>query len=79
MDEIVLIQNDRDRRTLDWLIRQVGQEAIRQAVAQLAGNRKPYLSNVAKVLGLTLPKSVEHTPQSEGRAKLAEIRRSMGW
>jgi hypothetical protein len=54
-DLCVIVANDRDRRTLAWLRGQVGDAAILAAAGQMLGNRKPYLSNVAKSLGVSLP------------------------
>ena len=70
----VIVANDRDRRTLAWLRDRVGDAAITGAVGQLAGNRKPYLSNVAKALGVALPELLETTDQSTARQHLASIR-----
>lgn len=77
MDDILLIQNDRDRRALAWLIDQVGEDAIRQAVGRLAGERKPFVSNVAKVLSVKLPRSVELTPACQARKNIAAIKKAM--
>lgn len=74
----VIIANDRDRRTLAWLRDQVGDEAIRGAVDQLAGNRRPYLSNVAKVLGVALPRDLEVVDRETARARLAALRAQLG-
>ena len=58
----VIVANDRDRRTLAWLLGQVGAEAVRGAVGRLAGERRPYLSNVAKALSVALPDRLEVAP-----------------
>jgi cryptic plasmid protein A len=72
--EQLILDNDRDRRAAQWLIQTVGQEAVNEAIQKLAGNRKPYISNVAKILGLEIPKLVILTPQETAREKIAEIR-----
>jgi hypothetical protein len=74
----VIVANERDRRTLAWLRDQVGDEAIRGAVDQLAGNRRPYLSNVAKVLGVALPRDLEVVDRETARARLAALRAQLG-
>lgn len=70
----VVLESDRDRRALDWLISQVGQSAVESACSQLAGERKAYVSNLAKVLGLTLPDIVSATPKDEALVQLASIK-----
>ena len=54
----VVVVNDRDRRSLEWLVQQVGPQAVADAVNRLSGLRRPYATNVAAVLGLTLPRAV---------------------
>lgn len=54
----VVVVNDRDRRSLAWLVQQVGEQAVADAVKRLSGLRRPYATNVAAVLGLTLPRAV---------------------
>lgn len=71
----MIIQNERDKRTAAWLIEQVGAEALAEAETRLRGARKPYPSNLAKVLGLTLPDSLKRTENAAARQKLAELRR----
>ena len=71
----MIIQNERDKRTAAWLIVQVGAEALAEAETRLQGARKPYPSNLAKVLGLTLPESLKRTENAAARQKLAELRR----
>lgn len=82
-ESAVIIANDRDKRALAWLKAQVGLEAIQGATERLAGARRPYVSNVAKVLGLTLPVEdlVEPEPPRADRETalkhLAELRAVM--
>lgn len=70
----VIVANDRDRRSLVWLREQVGDTAIAAAVAQLAGQRRPYVSNVAKALGVELPRSLALTSVDTARVRLAALR-----
>ena len=70
----IIINSERDRRTLQWLIAQVGDEAVKDACLQLAGERKPYVSNVAKLLGLVPPDSVEQPSNTEARARLVALK-----
>lgn len=70
----IVIQNPRDERTLAWLLRTAGEAAVRDAVAQLAGQRRPYLSNITKVLGVTPPADLERADRQTAQAALAAIR-----
>lgn len=70
----MIIQNDRDQRTADWLIATYGAEAVAEAETRLAGARKPYPSNIAKVLGVALPDNLKLTETAAARQKLAELR-----
>lgn len=58
-----IFANDRDRRAWAWIVEQVGAEAAASALAALPGARKPYPSNVAKALGLSVPASVIEEPR----------------
>lgn len=53
MDRVIL-DNDRDRRTLAWLRRLRGDDQVREAIEAVAGSgRRVYVSNVVRQLGLT--------------------------
>jgi len=73
--EGVLVQSARDRRVLDWIISQVGHQAIEEACCSFAGRRRPYPSNIAKVLGLSPPSSLEITPPDEALRHIADLKR----
>jgi len=73
----VIVESERDRRTLEWLIERAGCEAVGQACALLAGRRKPYVSNVAKALGLKPPVSLGSPTREEALVRLAELRRML--
>lgn len=70
----VVVQNARDRRVLEWLIAQVGEEAVAAACKQLAGNRRPYVSNLAKVLNLNPPDDLSLTPREEVARRIASLK-----
>lgn len=70
----VIVANQRDRRTLAWLRERVDDAAIVGAVGQLEGNRKPYLSNIAKILGVALPERLEAADRETALKHLADIR-----
>jgi hypothetical protein len=72
---VILKLNDRDGRALAWLIDQVGAEAVTSACEQLAGRRRPYVSNLAKILGLRIPESVVVTPDEAALERIHELRR----
>ena len=74
VEEVVILANERDKRALAWLRGQVGDDAIREAVGRLAGARKPYVSNLAKILGLTVPASAEVADDETARRHLDNIR-----
>ena len=67
-----IISNDRDRRAWEWIVAQVGED--RALGVDLAGDRKPYPSNVAKALGLTIPETVKLPPSDVARERLAGLK-----
>lgn len=74
----MIIQNDQDRRAVAWLIEKFGAEAVAEAETRIAGERRPYPSNIAKVLGVvSLPESLKRTENAAARQKLAELRRML--
>lgn len=68
-----IIENEKDQRTYEWLLTQVGDDAIKVACQKLAGKRKPYLSSILKILGLTVPEQVVRTPPKVARQNLAAM------
>lgn len=68
-----IVANDRDRRALAWLREKAGDAAIREAAQSLPGQRRPYLSNIARALGLELPAVLSLPPA--GSAVRAEVAR----
>lgn len=70
----MIAENERDKRTAAWLIEQFGAEAVAEAETRLAGARKPYPSNIAKVLGTTLPEALKRTENAAAREKLAAMK-----
>lgn len=70
----VILETGRDRRTLAWLIQQVGEPALERACSRLAGRRKCYPSNLAKCLGLVLPESLARPSPEQVQAYLKDIR-----
>lgn len=70
----VIVTSERDQRVLDWLVVQVGQDAVEAACSLITGRRRPYVSNVAKALGLTPPSDLAFTPTDLARQHLSELR-----
>lgn len=70
----ILIESDRDRRTYDWLLAQVGAAALQDACLSLAGNRRLYVSNLAKVLELTPPADLAIAPRESALRHLEKMR-----
>jgi hypothetical protein len=77
IDQQVILKNDRDRRTFEWLRKTVGDGAIAGAIERLAGERQPYLSNLCKVLDLTPPPDLDVTDKETALRNLAAIRAKM--
>lgn len=72
--EGVIVLNSRDERAIAWLIEQAGVEAVQHACERIAGHRKLYPTNLAKILGLVIPQSVINTPVSIARERIRELR-----
>lgn len=70
----LIINNERDRRAAEWLVSKVGQDAVDAAIVGLAGNRRAYVSNIAKILGVEIPNQVVVTPPSEAKKRLSDLR-----
>lgn len=77
--EGVLILNARDERAVAWLIDQAGYDAVREACGKVAGRRRAYPSNLAKVLGLALPDSITLCPSDSALKRIKELRSFFGW
>lgn len=78
------LDNERDRRTLAWLRSTVGDDAIRDAIGRLAGRRRPFVSNLCRVLGVEVPPEVIEPSKAvlsreEAKQRLEALRRQMGW
>ncbi|SIT48187.1 Cryptic plasmid protein A [Paraburkholderia ribeironis] len=71
----VIIESDRDLRGYAYLIQTCGETRVANARQKLAGRTRPYVSNLAKVLGVTIPEIVVITPREEARQRLSEIKK----
>ncbi|WP_084688184.1 hypothetical protein [Paraburkholderia oxyphila] len=77
MEHLVRIYNERDRKTLEWLRRHVGDAALAAAVARCTGPGKPYLSSVCRQLGVKTPEFPlprRQNPSAVAEQSLAAIR-----
>ena len=77
MEHLVRVYNEKDRRTLEWLRRHVGDAAIAIAAEQCAKSGKPYLSAVCRHMGVkapafSMPRRI--APSPIGEQSLATIR-----
>ncbi|MEF1504662.1 cryptic plasmid protein A [Neisseria gonorrhoeae] len=71
----MITENERDRRTAAWLIETYGAEAVAEAETRIAGARKPYPSNIAKVLGASLPEALKRTENAAALPVFGALRR----
>lgn len=55
----VLIMSERDRAGYEYLVKIRGRGAVEMAVNHLAGKRKPYVSNIAKLMCVTIPTTIQ--------------------
>lgn len=69
-----ILDSERDRRTWAWIIAQVGEDAARSV--DLHG-RRPFVSNIAKALGLMPPANLEVASRDTAQAHLEQIRKIM--
>ncbi|KAB2937412.1 MAG: cryptic plasmid protein A [Rhodocyclaceae bacterium] len=74
----VVVESPRDERVLRWLIDQAGVAAVEDACMRLAGSRRAYVSNIAKILGLQPPKDLELASRENAERHLAAINRILG-
>lgn len=54
----VLILSDRDRIEFDYILTVRGEKWVKYAIENLVGNRRPYVSNIAKIAMLDIPKNL---------------------
>nr|WP_246356212.1 hypothetical protein [Paraburkholderia humisilvae] len=82
MEHLVRVLNDRDRQTLVWLRKQLGDAAVEAALNRIGGpTGKPYLSALCKELGVRIPRVLlpepltpTPTPTPVAEQSLAAIR-----
>ena len=54
-NENVIILTDRDKAEYEYLCKVRGEQSVVWASQNLAGKRKPYISNLAKILKVDIP------------------------
>ena len=74
----LIVESKRDQRVLDWLVAQVGESGVANACLQLAGARRAYVSNIAKVLNLSPPASLVLASRVDVQRHLDEIHKLLG-
>lgn len=74
----VVVESKRDERVLAWLIAQVGEQRVAEACSSLAGARRAYPSNIARVLGLKPPKHLAVASRADARQHLDAIAALLG-
>jgi hypothetical protein len=70
MEHLVRVYNEKDRQTLEWLRRHVGDEALAAAAERCTGSGKPYLSAVCRRLGVRVPEL--SSPRRQTSSPVAE-------
>jgi len=71
----IIVESSRDERVLLWLIDQFGESAVEEACSKLAGSRRAYVSNVAKLLGVAPPAELALASKEDALRHLKAIRR----
>ncbi len=78
MTTTAIIKTARDQLEYEYLIKRCGEQRVAQAIASLPGARKPYLSNIAKAIGIEIPTDLQPAERSErGNAGLAAVREQL--
>ena len=67
----VIIASDRDRIECDYMVKCRSKEAVIWAVKSLPGNRKPFVSNIAKKLQFEIPSDL---PDPQKVLSIEEVR-----
>jgi len=70
----VVVESERDRRTLLFLVETCGRQEVIQAAGKLPGRTRPWVSNLAKILSVVVPEAVVITPRAVGREHLQSIK-----
>jgi hypothetical protein len=75
------LTNERAEKEWKWLCAKVGEDRARAAIAKIAGERKAFPLNIARVLGLDLPQEDQlpalRRDPAVARAALQEARKKL--
>jgi hypothetical protein len=63
----------RDRKGLEFLRHSFGDTRVSQAIEGIAGARKAYVTNVAKVLGVRIPEEAMYLTREENLARIKAL------
>lgn len=74
----IVIESERDRRVLGRRVERAGEDAVASACLQLAGRRRAFPNNAAKVLGLSTPKVLALTSPESAAVHVAAIAKLLG-
>ena len=73
-----MLESERDQRVWQYICERVGEQSALEACASLAGERRAYVSIVAKALGLTVPQQQKRASQETARAHLDRMVTMLG-
>jgi hypothetical protein len=76
---VLFVGSERDHRALEYLVSVSGSDAVLRGYTQLPGRTRPYVSNIAKALGVVILDDVVINPREEGRRQLAEIEKLLSY
>ena len=69
----LIVESKQHQRVIDWLVSRGGEEAVANACKQLAGARRAYPCNIAKVLGLSPPADLAVSSSEDAQRHLDAI------
>lgn len=71
----IIVNDERDERTLAWLREKFTDEQLENAVQkiQATSKRKPYLSNICRALGVEIPVAVRNPAAAEMLKKIQSL------
>jgi hypothetical protein len=74
IEKKLMIQNERDQRVFAWLRERFSDETILKAIEAIPGQRKSFVSNICKQLGVEPPEELGFVSQEEGRVWLKKVK-----
>lgn len=55
----VIVETDTDKRCLRYIVDLYGKKSVLEACDKLPGSRKPYISNIIKIMNITIPEAIK--------------------